>query len=73
MRRHEIGDEQWMRIKDLLPGKASDPGRTAADNRLFVNAVVWVARAGEVPGKWTTPPGASQRGGKLPLRCQRPG
>jgi transposase len=27
-----------------LPGKASDPGRTAADNRLFVEAVLWIAR-----------------------------
>ena len=27
MRRHEIGDEQWAKIKDLLPGKRGDPGR----------------------------------------------
>ena len=46
MRRHEITDEQWERIKDLLPGKAGDPGRTAADNRLFLNAVFWIARTG---------------------------
>ena len=46
MRRHEITDEQWERIKDFLPGKESDPGRTAADNRLFINAVFWIARTG---------------------------
>jgi transposase len=46
MRRHEISDEQWAAIKDVLPGKAGDPGRTAANNRLFVNAVFWMARTG---------------------------
>lgn len=30
----------------MLPGKVSDPGRTAADNRLFVESVLWVARTG---------------------------
>lgn len=34
------------RIAALLPGKASDPGRTAADNRLLVEAVLWIARTG---------------------------
>ena len=29
MRRHEIGDEQWAKSKDQLPGKVGDPGRTA--------------------------------------------
>jgi transposase len=46
MRRHEIKDEDWERIKDLLPGQAGDPGVTAKDNRLFVNAVLWIARTG---------------------------
>ena len=46
MRRHEISDEQWNKIKDLLPGQAAHPGRTAADNRGFINAVLWIARTG---------------------------
>ena len=46
MRRHEIKDEDWERIRDLLPGKAGDPGVTAKDNRLFVNAVLWIAKTG---------------------------
>ena len=46
MRRHEIADEQWVQIRDLLPGKKGDPGRTAVDNRLFINAVLWIARTG---------------------------
>ena len=46
MRRHEIRDDQWDRIKDLLPGKAGDPGVTAKDNRLFINAVLWIGKTG---------------------------
>jgi transposase len=46
MRRHEISDEHWDQIKDSLPGQAGDPGVTAKDNRLFVNAVLWIAKTG---------------------------
>ena len=42
--RHAISDEDFERIKGLLPGKASDPGVTARDNRLFIDAVLWVAK-----------------------------
>lgn len=45
-KRYELTDAQWRRIEDLLPGKTSDPGRTGVDNRLFVNAVLWVLRSG---------------------------
>ncbi len=45
-RRHELTDAQWEKVKDLLPGKESDPGRTAADNRLFVDAVIYVLKTG---------------------------
>jgi len=34
-----LTDAMWARIKDMLPGKASDPGGTAADNRLYMEAV----------------------------------
>ena len=46
MRRHEISDAPWERIKDRLPGQAGHPGVTAKDNRLFVNAVLWIAKTG---------------------------
>ena len=46
MRRHELTDTQWNLIKDHLPGKRSDPGRTAMDNRRFVDGVLWLARTG---------------------------
>lgn len=46
MDRKVLRDEQWERIKDLLPGKATDRGVTAKDNRLFLEAVLWIGRTG---------------------------
>ena len=46
MPRKILRDDQWERIQDLVPGKASDRGVTAKDNRLFVEAVLWIARTG---------------------------
>ena len=46
MPRHAISDEHFERIKHLLPGRASDPGRTAKSNRLFIDAVLWIDRTG---------------------------
>ena len=45
MRRDELREDQWLKIAPLLSGEATDPGRTA-DNRLFVHAVLWIARSG---------------------------
>lgn len=44
MSRRTLTDEQWERIGPLLPGKAGDRGRSAADNRLFIDAILWLAR-----------------------------
>lgn len=38
---HALRDDQWTRIKDLLPGRDGHVGGTAADNRLFVDAVIF--------------------------------
>ena len=61
MDRSTLSDEQWARIAPHLPGKAGDPGRTAAYNRLFVEALFWMARVGgpwrDLPesfGKWNS-------------------
>jgi transposase len=61
LRRHAICDEQWERIKDLLPGRPGIRGRTAKDNRLFVDAVLWIGKTGapwrDLPerfGDWNT-------------------
>ena len=41
-----ISDDVWDRIASHLPGKASDCGVTAADNRLFMESVLWRVRTG---------------------------
>src|SRR2546422_3744117 len=46
MPRKILRNDQWERIEHLLPGKATDCGVTAQDNRLFVEAVLWIARTG---------------------------
>ena len=46
MSRKRLRDDQWERIKDLLPGKVTDAGVTAKVNRLFIEAVLWIARTG---------------------------
>jgi putative transposase len=43
MDRKLLRDDQWARIEPLLPGKAGDRGVTAKDNRLFIEAVLWIA------------------------------
>src|SRR6218665_852065 len=54
-------DEQWEKLSPLLPGKPSDPGATAQDNRLVLEAVLWIMRTGspwrDLPaelGNWHT-------------------
>jgi transposase len=46
LNRWVLKDEQWECIAPLLPGKAGDPGRTGSDNRLFLEAVLWMVRTG---------------------------
>ena len=46
MPRRMLRDDQWRRIEPLLPGKVTDRGVTAKDNRLFVEAVLWILRTG---------------------------
>jgi putative transposase len=41
-----LKDPQWDRMAPHLPGKVGDPGRSGKDNRLFVEAVLWVVRTG---------------------------
>jgi transposase len=41
-----LSEAQWGRIKDGLPGRKEHVGRTAADNRQFINGVLWVLRSG---------------------------
>ena len=44
MSRRTLTDAQWARIEPIIPGKSGDRGRTGGDNRLFVDAILWLAR-----------------------------
>jgi len=69
MQSYGLGEDQRERIKSLLPGSKGQVGRPAADNRLFVEAVLNRYRVGlpwrELPkgyGAWKTSIGASVAG-----------
>ena len=54
-------DAMWVQVEPFLPGKATNPGATAADNRLFLKAVLRRVRTGsprrDLPerfGKWNS-------------------
>lgn len=56
MRRYSVSDEVWNKISDLFPTRGGKP-----DNRLFFDAVYWIAKSGapwrDLPerfGKWNT-------------------
>ena len=59
--RHAISDADWDRIKDLLPGRPGQTGWVARNNRLFIDAVLWIAKTGaqwrDLPerfGRWNS-------------------
>ena len=59
--RFVITDRMWGLMEPHCLGQASDPGRTGSDGRLFMEAVLWIARTGsawrDLPpefGKWNT-------------------
>ncbi|SDA36923.1 transposase, partial [Sphingomonas sp. NFR15] len=61
MDRDVLTDAQWAKIEPHCLGKRTDPGRSGRDNRLFLEAVLWIARTGspwrDLPerfGNWST-------------------
>jgi transposase len=61
MERFVLTDAQWAKMEPHCLGKPTDPGRSGKDNRLFVEAVLWIVRTGapwrDLPplfGKWNT-------------------
>lgn len=61
MDRYILTDAQWAKMEPFCLGKVTDRGRSGQDNRLFLEAVLWIARTGspwrDLPphfGKWNT-------------------
>jgi transposase len=61
MDRLMVTDAPWAKMEPFGLGKPSDPGRTGGNNRLFLEAVLWIVRTGspwrDLPplfGKWNT-------------------
>jgi transposase len=61
MHRHELTDEQWAAVQDLLPKRTATTGRTPSDPRLMLNGIFWVLCTGapwrDLPprfGPWQT-------------------
>src|SRR3712207_608228 len=46
MERFVLTDAQWAKMEPRCLGKPGDPGRSGKDNRLFVEAVLWIVRTG---------------------------
>jgi transposase len=44
--RHAIKDADWERIKHLLPGQPGQHGKVAKNNRLFIDAILWISKTG---------------------------
>jgi len=56
-----LTDAQWAKMEPHCLGKPSDPGRSGGDNRLLIEAILWIARTGspwrDLPdmfGNWNT-------------------
>ena len=61
MRRGELNDEKWERLRPLLPAQKPRTGRPNLDHRQVVNGILWILRTGapwrDMPeryGKWAT-------------------
>ncbi|MFE0759290.1 IS5 family transposase [Inquilinus sp. NPDC058860] len=61
MERFVLTDAEWAKMEPHCLGKSTDPGRSGKDNRLFVEAVLWIVRTGspwrDLPaffGKWNS-------------------
>lgn len=61
LRRHEIKDQDWERIQDLLPPENTGEGRPSKPNRAMLNGMLWKVNTGapwrDLPerfGSWKT-------------------
>lgn len=63
-----LSNRQWKRIEKLCKGKPEDPGGTGADNRMFVEGVLWIARTGS---PWRDLPGIFGNSNSVFVRFNR--
>ena len=56
-----LSDAAWQKLQAFLPGGPHSPGKHAADNRNFLEAILWLSRTGapwrDLPsffGKWNS-------------------
>lgn len=61
LRRHEIKDQDWERIQDVLPPENTGEGRPSKPNRVMLNGMLWKVKTGapwrDLPerfGPWKT-------------------
>ncbi len=62
IRRYEINNEEWEKIKEMFPPEQTGKkGRPTKNNRIMLNGMLWIARTGvqwrELPeqyGPWQT-------------------
>ena len=61
MKRGELSDEQWEKLKALLPAQKSARGRPSHDHRRIIDGILWIDRTGapwrDLPeryGPWQT-------------------
>ena len=46
LKRYELTDQEWEQIAPLIPSNKGKRGRPPKDDRLMLNAMVWLARSG---------------------------
>jgi transposase len=61
MDRLVLSEEQWTAIAPVIIGRPDQPGSTGRNNRMFVEAVLWIVRTGapwrdlpEIFGNWNS-------------------
>ena len=56
MSRRDLNDEQWERLRPLLPPQKPSTGRPAKDHRTVLNGILWLLRTGapwrDLPSKY---------------------
>ena len=46
LKRYELTDQEWEQIAPLIPSNKGKRGRPPKDDRLMLNAMLWLARSG---------------------------